>query len=97
MKTQMYSVLKQLPSSTANNHERYLLVDDINQFVTEILTTMELEEITDSDYSSQGDQNILIQMLKSRLSQNQRCHNTLTQRNDYLPVMISIGVVISIL
>jgi hypothetical protein len=31
---------------------------------------MELEEVTDSDHISEDDQNILIQMLKSRLSQN---------------------------
>ncbi|CAF1128364.1 unnamed protein product [Adineta ricciae] len=70
MKTQIYLTLKQLSSSTANDHERYLLADDVNQFATEILTTMELEELTDSDYISQSDQNVLIQMLKSRLKQN---------------------------
>ncbi|CAF3859139.1 unnamed protein product [Rotaria magnacalcarata] len=68
MKTNMYSQLKQLPSSTAANHMRYLLVDDMNQLVTEILTTMELEEITDSDYITHDDQKTLADLLRQRLS-----------------------------
>ncbi|CAF1540540.1 unnamed protein product, partial [Adineta ricciae] len=70
MKTKMFSAVKQLPSAAANNHERYLLVDDINQLATELLTTMELEERTDSDYISQRDQTILIELLKLSLLRN---------------------------
>jgi microcystin-dependent protein len=70
IKTQMYSKLKQLPSTTAENHVRYLLVDDMNQLVTEILTRMELEEITDLDYIAQNDENILTELLRQRLSLN---------------------------
>jgi hypothetical protein len=70
MKTQMYSELKQLPSSNVEHSVRYLLVDDMNQLVTEILTTMELEEITDSDYLKHDDQKALIELLRQRLSLN---------------------------
>lgn len=70
MKTQMYSELKQLPSSIVGNHERYLLIDDMNHLVTEILTTMELDEMTDSDYITHDDQKVLTELLKRRLSLN---------------------------
>ncbi|CAF4452194.1 unnamed protein product [Rotaria socialis] len=70
MKTQMYSQLKQLPSSTTESSVRYLLVDDMNQLLTEILTTMELEEITDSGYITQDDQKTLTDLLRQRLSLN---------------------------
>ncbi|CAF3947929.1 unnamed protein product [Rotaria sp. Silwood1] len=70
MKTKMYSELKQLPSATVDDSIRYLLVDDMNQLITEILTTMELEEVTDSDYIAHDDQKALTELLTQRLSLN---------------------------
>jgi hypothetical protein len=66
----MYSKLKQLPSSTIDNNVRYLLVDDMNKLITEILTTMELEEITDSDYIAHDDQKALTELLRQFFSSN---------------------------
>jgi microcystin-dependent protein len=42
----------------------------MNHLVTEILTTMELEEITDSDYITHDDQKTLTELLRQRLSLN---------------------------
>ncbi|CAF1312691.1 unnamed protein product [Rotaria sp. Silwood1] len=70
MKTQMYSELKQLPSSTVDSNIRYLFIDDMNQFITEIFTTVELEEIKDSDYMAHDDQKALKELLRQSLSSN---------------------------
>ncbi|CAF1211968.1 unnamed protein product [Rotaria sordida] len=80
MKTPTYSQLKQIPSSTTGNNTHYLLVDDMNQFITEILTKMELEEITDSDYIAQDDHNILADLMKKYFSLNVEILHDHTER-----------------
>ena len=77
----MHSALKQMPTfNTSDTNVRYLFVDDMNQLVTETLTTMELSEITDAEYVSHNDQMLLIDLMKRRLASNQEL---LSGRNKY--------------
>ena len=70
IRTNMFAALKQMPTVEDSNM-RYLLVDDMNVLISEALSNVEMESITDAGYVSYDDQNLMRDLLKSRIVINQ--------------------------
>jgi hypothetical protein len=70
MKTNMYASLKQMNTATESN-TRYLLADDMNLLMSEVLANVEMNEIKDAGYVSHDDQIIMRDLLKNRIALNQ--------------------------
>ena len=66
----MYASLKQMNTATESN-TRYLLADDMNLLMSEVLANVEMNEITDAGYVSHDDQIIMRDLLKNRIALNQ--------------------------
>jgi hypothetical protein len=70
MKTNMFASLKQMYTTTDTN-TRYLLADDMNMLISEVLANVEMSDVTDAGYVSHDDQILMRDLLKNRIALNQ--------------------------
>ena len=70
IQTGMFASLKQMPNLIDSN-TRYLMVDDMNTLVSEVIANVEMSDVRDAGYVSHDDQALLRDLLKNRIAINQ--------------------------
>jgi hypothetical protein len=70
MNTNMFSSLQQMQATT-DSKTRYLLADDMNALVSEVIANVEMSDVTDAGYVSHDDQALMRDLIKNRIAINQ--------------------------
>jgi hypothetical protein len=70
MNTNIFPSLKQMQTTTDSN-TRYLLADDMNLLISEVIANVEMSDVTDAGYVSHDDQALIRDLIKNRIAINQ--------------------------